>query len=397
MRRDASLGSRPCYHTLNSGSAAFLTVLVLCSCRETVAPPKHATPVSIASAPRLESPTSAASCLEQPSWGPASGLAWPTPAEAPPTSLTSTSGAIAGRLNYPGHGIRRQLVYALSTWGPAYGAYSTETVSGQGSYTIKGVAPGTYFVYSTPRPVACSQGASTPGDYAAGNVYGAAYTEFAKCGLGPACGPHTLLSVSVQSNATTSGIDVLDWYGGTYYPAPPAAIVPSHPPTKFEEPPFASAREAAIAITLVSDVALLQDTLATCPVNRACMSIGEQHDGTEAAYFEGASGSNADVLACGAYVYKDSSGWRGLRRRCRVGSVFPAIGQSGTTWSGFADPTCVNARSSPGSNGKVVVCLTPGTSVRVDGGPAYVPMASIWGVWWHVAGRGWMADEYLYG
>jgi hypothetical protein len=140
---------------------------------------------------------------------------------------------------------------------------------------------------------------------------------------------------------------------------------------------------------------LLQDTMATCPANRACRSIGEEHAGIQAAYFVGAAGSNADLLACGTYVYKDSSGWRALRSQCRARTVFPGVGQSGEVLLPMGDTSCVNVRTAPGSNGVVVGCLNAGTAARVDDGPVYSPMASMDGIWWHVAGKGWMADDYL--
>jgi hypothetical protein len=56
---------------------------------------------------------------------------------------------------------------------------------------------------------------------------------------------------------------------------------------------------------------------------------------------------------------------------------------------------CVNVRDAPGPKGAVVGCVKSGTVVQIDGGPVYSPMASINGVWWHLAGRGWIADTYL--
>jgi hypothetical protein len=280
-------------------------------------------------------------------------------------------------------------VYAISTAGPAYGAVTTETVLNQGNYEIKGIPPGTYFVYSAVRPLMCL----TP----TGGVFAAAYTDFVKCGLLNGCSAHKLLPVTVGPGATMSGIDVFDWYANapTFYPAPPPELVPQRPPLNISDPPFGSAYQAAIAIAMERKTDLLQDTMTTCPTNRACRSIGEEHDGIQAAYFVGAAGSNADLLACGTYVYKDSSGWRGLRQQCRPGAVFPAVGESGRVLLGKGETSCVNVRTKPGSAGAVIGCLNPGTAVRVDDGPVYLPMASMDGMWWHVAAGGWMADDYL--
>lgn len=363
----------------------FLAALVFSSCGGIPAA-RYNGPGSTASAARLQTPSLALSCM-QAAPGSASGARWLPPPKPSTTSPPSAHGAIAGHVNYPSTAIRPQLVYAISTAGPTYGAYSTETVLNQGNYAIQGIEPGTYFVYSAVRPIVCPDG----------NVFAAAYTDFVKCGLVNGCSTHKLLPVTVQSNATTSGIDVFDWYGDhpTHYPAPPAAVVPPHPPVKVSDPPFDSAREAAVATVLAREAALMQETMSTCPMNRACVSIGDEHDGIQAAYFVGSAGSNADLLACGTYVYKDSLGWRGLRWQCRAGSVFPAVGQSGRVWLGMGDTSCVNVRTLPGSNGVVVGCLKAETAVRLDDGPVYSPMSSMDGVWWHVADRGWMADDYL--
>jgi hypothetical protein len=281
-----------------------------------------------------------------------------------------------------------QLVYAISEFGPAHGAYSTETVTNQGSYSISGVAPGTYFVYSTVRPLACL----TP----RGGIFAGAYTDFVKCGLDYRCPSHKLIPVTVRSNTTALGIDPEDWYDSqSNFAPPPAGIVPTDPSLQVSKPPFSSARAAAIAIATEHEAAILQDTIATCPRNRACLAIGVEHDGSQAAYFVGAAGSNGNILACAAYVYNDSSGWRSLRWRCGSG-IFPAVGRSGIVFLGMGITAgCVNVRKSPGSGGAVVSCVKVGTGVRVDGGPVYAPLASMDGTWWHVAGRGWMADDYL--
>src|SRR6267143_6462154 len=74
-----------------------------------------------------------------------SGATSASPANATPSSA---SGSITGSTGWPPTGVAPQLVYAISTAGASHGAYSTETVAGQFSYTINGVAPGEYFVFS---------------------------------------------------------------------------------------------------------------------------------------------------------------------------------------------------------------------------------------------------------
>jgi hypothetical protein len=138
------------------------------------------------------------------------------------------------------------------------------------------------------------------------------------------------------------------------------------------------------------------DTVANCPPNRACFSVGEEHDGTHAAYFVGAAGSNRDVFACGTYVYQDEAGWHDYRWSCHDDALFPAVGQSGTVVLGIGDTSgqCTNVLSSP-PNGEVLGCIPSWTSIRLDDGPAYAPRALLSGMWWHVAGRGWIADNWI--
>ena len=311
---------------------------------------------------------------------PASG---PTLQASPAT--TSTSGIIAGTAGFPTpNGVAPQLIYAVSTAGAAHGVYSTEIVAGQFSYTIKGVAPGEYYVFSAVRPLVCK---------GEGTVLGAAYSEFATSGNPSAS--HAPLPVIVKAGATTDRVDPGDWYTtDKTVPAPPIELV-SDPPTQAPGQTFASARDSAVATASAHAAALIVDSMAKCPINRACVTIGTQHDGTEAAYFDGQGGSNGDVLPCLTYVVHDAAGWRGARSQCPA--VFPAVGQSGMVWlGGVTAGSCgANVRSSPGPTGKVISCLQHHTGVSVDGGPTYVPMSSTDGIWWHLAGKGWMADDFL--
>jgi hypothetical protein len=311
----------------------------------------------------------------------------PTLQASPATtgSPLSTSGAITGSTGFAPSGVAPELIYAISTAGASHGAYSTETVAGQFSYTIKGVAPGEYYVFSAVRPLVCK---------GPGTVVGAAYSEFATSG-NPSSS-HAPLPVIVKAGATTDRVDPADWYtSDKTVPAPPIELVPSDPPLPSAGQTYASAREAAVATARAHAAAVMVNGMATCPVNRACISIGSEHDGTEAAYFNGEGGSNADVLACMTYVVHDPAGWRGVRSQCPAG--FPAVGQNGMVWlGGVTAGSCgANVRSSPGPTGKVVACLQHHTGVSIDAGPVYAPMSSMDGIWWHLAGQGWMADDLL--
>jgi hypothetical protein len=302
-------------------------------------------------------------------------------------SPSSTLGTITGSAGYgPPTGVAPQLIYAISTAGASHGAYSTEIVAGQYSYSIKGVAPGAYYVFSAVRPLVCK---------GQGTVLGAPYSAFWKCGGSPTCGTHEPLEVIVNAGATTERVDPADWFRpDKTVPAPPIEIV-SDPPPPSAGKTYASAREAAVATARSHAAALVVDSVVTCPVNRACVSIGTEHDGTGSAYFNGEGGTNGEVLACMTYVVHDPAGWRGVRSQCPA--AFPAVGRSGMVWlGGVTAGSCgANVRSSPGPTGKVVACVQHHTPVSIDGGPTYVPMSTTDGIWWHLTGRGWMADNFL--
>jgi hypothetical protein len=96
------------------------------------------------------------------------------------------------------------------------------------------------------------------------------------------------------------------------------------------------------------------------------------------------------------YVIHIQAGWQPLSQDCGRSTIFPAVGQSGPVQLGFNNPpACANVRTLPGPTGKVVACLPDGTQVRLDSGPAYAPLATTNGLWWHIAGRGWMVDDFL--
>jgi hypothetical protein len=311
------------------------------------------------------------------------GVGLPSPAATPTPS--DSSGAIAGHVSTPSEVIVPQLVYAISTAGAAHGAYSTETLWGQSTYTINRVAPGAYYIYSARRPLQCGE---------TGTFVGALYSEAVKCGLDASCTSHKPVKVMVGANATTRAIDVTDYYSpDPTIPIPPSWIVPADPQHLPPAAGYMTPRAAAEAIS----GELVVDSMTNCPVNRACSAVGDEHDGTEAAYFVGSSGSNADLMGCGTYVFHNQTGWHGLLQSCWPGPVSPAVGQSGTVSLTFGLPpsACANVRSLPGPKGSVVACLTAGTQVSLDSGPSFAAMAATDGLWWHIRGRGWIADDFL--
>jgi hypothetical protein len=309
-----------------------------------------------------------------------------------PPSPSPGTGTIAGSVDFPADFLGSQLVYAINVKGVAAGGAAVETVPGQSQYLIRNLAPGTYHVFSAPRNYADAPAACT--------AWGAIYSSAVACGLSVGCTDHRPLAVTVKSGQTTSRIDPVDWYStpgdGSFTPAPPS-IVPSitFVPTGGA---FTTSRGAAEDYAHGRAYALLASAISDCPVNRACVVVGTQHDGPNAAYFTGVAGSNGVVLQCGTYVFAVSGQWRALAWRCRADHVFPAVGASGRVEIGMgAKPTdCVNVRANAGLGGKVVGCVREGSTVTLDGGPSYVPGTNTDGLWWHVSGLGWMADNYLF-
>jgi hypothetical protein len=145
----------------------------------------------------------------------------PPPKSAPPPP--SRSGTITGALGYPSNFVPPLTVYAISVADPRvffsvntprFGGDATSPPTGatpapRPSYTITGVAPGTYYVlaYRNDEP-----GQSTrdfPGLYSQ-------YVLRCKPGAPSAdCADHTLVPVTVNVGPAVSGIDVTDWYHGS--------------------------------------------------------------------------------------------------------------------------------------------------------------------------------------
>lgn len=127
-------------------------------------------------------------------------------ATAMPTTSTAqpaTTGTITGLAAYPSEGHPGLTIYAFSKTDRSVYFFieiPRSTVPTMPPYTIVGLRPGTYNLFS----------------YAAGNDRaGGAYTEYVKCGLRASCSDHSLIDVTVRAGETVRDIDVSDWYGPT--------------------------------------------------------------------------------------------------------------------------------------------------------------------------------------
>jgi len=149
-----------------------------------------------------------------------------TPAVTTPSRPTAVStGAITGRFGYGSEFIPPVTVYAISTtdqrvwYSVDFGNPPRPTPPpGQSgdTYTITGVAPGTYWV------VAYRNDGQRPDP----GLYSRVNDCFRTTPSGP-CPDGTLVPVTVISGQTTSGIDVLTW--GYPPPVPPSPTIPPRP------------------------------------------------------------------------------------------------------------------------------------------------------------------------
>jgi hypothetical protein len=212
--------------------------------------------------------------------------------------------------------------------------------------------------------------------------------------------------VVVKSQETTGGIDMLDWYSPVdagFPPAPPPSVVPDG---RWSFPTFGQFPTARRAIADFAPgtlwAQLVEEPRSNCATNRACLTLTDLTSGTDAAYMVAHVGANQDVLQCTILASHNEMGWRAnVTTFCRIDRPFPALGQRGQVYKemGGSATDCVNVRSQPGLGGQIVGCLVGGTALRIDGGPAYIAPVSVKdspdGFWWHIEGRGWMANEYL--
>jgi hypothetical protein len=170
----------------------------------------------------------------------------PVPSSATTTAASSATpsptGAVTGNLGYPSDFIPPLTVYAISVADqrvffsvdtPRYGADPSvpPTAAPPGprpSYTITGVAPGTYYVLAWRNDDVNAK--DHPGVYSQfvlqciqvneSHAGESGYTPPPACG---SPGDHTLVPVTVRPGETVSRIDVTDWYyqqATTYPPRP---------------------------------------------------------------------------------------------------------------------------------------------------------------------------------
>ena len=142
----------------------------------------------------------------------------PAPAQAGPSATPTLSttpmssfptlGTITGTLGYPAEGIPAMRIVAFPLDGST--ASWTETAAGATTYSLD-LPVGTYHVVAY-----TLGGAGFPTGLAGG------YTQAVPCGLSVSCTDHSLITVTVTANTTTSGVNPNDWYApeGSFPPMP---------------------------------------------------------------------------------------------------------------------------------------------------------------------------------
>jgi hypothetical protein len=124
-----------------------------------------------------------------------------------------------------------------------------------------------------------------------------------------------------------------------------------------------------------------------------CLTGGTMTMGTHAGYGKFLDVGTAGGATCYAYVFHDVAGWHSLESPCIQNlDIIPIIGQSDMV----RVDTCANVRAGPGPTFAIMRCLPGYSDFQVDGGPDYVADSGQAGMlWWHLAGQGWMAHQYL--
>ena len=130
-----------------------------------------------------------------------------------------------------------------------------------------------------------------------------------------------------------------------------------------------------------------------CSGQQDCFKLGNPSRamiGTNAGTFYGQEGRFASGggggSGCFVFLYLDSAGWHYVNARCSQATGYLPGPQDQVWVSG-----CANVRDAPGINAHVIACLPNGTIVDVDSAPIYTDGH----IWWHLAGRGWMAHDFL--
>jgi len=156
----------------------------------------------------------------------------------------------------------------------------------------------------------------------------------------------------------------------------------------------ATASELAAMISAGKDPAEKELGLgdgANCPAGKDCLWVDQATGtiGVNAGLFHAREGCASGCFGgsgCWVFLYQAAGAWHYVNAHCAQ-----ATGEIPGPDSIVYVSGCANVRDNPGSSGKVVTCLSNGTQVNVDSAPLYTDGK----IWWHLAGKGWMAHDFL--
>lgn len=130
-----------------------------------------------------------------------------------------------------------------------------------------------------------------------------------------------------------------------------------------------------------------------CVNGEQCFEVGSPSRamvGTNAGTFYGIDGQYPGGglgSGCWVFLYEDSGGWHYVNAGCAQAQGYVP----GPADRVFVTPGCAHVRDAPGLSSRVLDCLGNGTNVNVDSAPIYLDGH----IWWHLAGHGWMAHDFL--
>jgi hypothetical protein len=153
--------------------------------------------------------------------------------------------------------------------------------------------------------------------------------------------------------------------------------------------PTEGATAEAAAIPGVEAKTHLHYTNGTCTSNAPCLTIANETMGKDAAAVVFSTASSA-TRQCVGYVYRIDGRWHFRDAVCGLPEqLSPLIGHDATV---HLPANCANVRNGASLKAHVVACLNGGTTIHIDGGPAYADGR----IWWHEK-DGWIAHEFLTG
>jgi hypothetical protein len=153
--------------------------------------------------------------------------------------------------------------------------------------------------------------------------------------------------------------------------------------------PIAADTALAAAIPGVEAKTHLRYRAAACNASTPCLTVASQTIGKDAVAVVFSTASSA-ARQCVGYVYRRDGRWHFLDAVCGLpDQLSPQLAHDAVV---HVAGNCANVRDTASLKAAVVICLKDGSTVHVDGGPAYADGR----LWWHEP-QGWIAHDFLTG